>query len=261
MAGILIVDGSLLDRKRMRNMLEAVGHSVQECETPAAAQAILAGQPPGAVKLVLTEVDFPDGAGIELIRWIKSRSELRALPVLVVSGQKPRQVVVGMVAAGATSVITKPFGGDMLLRRVTEGLAESVALRQGDGQRLTWQVDEYLRRELKRAERSGASFSVLACQLLEPADHRGFERFMSHVLHAMRESDVILRQGAERLLILLPDTDSAGARAVEGRVRTSSEQGDSAGQKIVVALGCATYPGEASDADGLIAAAIARIQT
>lgn len=260
MAKILIVDGSILDRKRMRNMLEAAGHSVQECESPGEARTILEQQPPGTVKLLLTEVDFPGAAGVELIRWIKSQPAMGSLPVLVVSEQKPRQTVIEMVSAGATTVITKPFGGDMLLRRVTEALSEADALRQGDGERLTWQLEDYLRRELKRAERSGANFSVIACQLLEPRDPQGFERFMSHVLHAMRESDVVLKHGEERLMILLPDTDGAGARAVEGRVKLSAQQADAAGQKVSLALGCATYPGEASDAEGLIAAALARVQ-
>ncbi|MRS12888.1 MAG: sensor domain-containing diguanylate cyclase [Actinobacteria bacterium] len=77
----------------------------------------------------------------------------------------------------------------------------------------------------------------------------------------LREIDVAARYGGEEFVIMLPETDVAGAAAVAERIRSSMAQyphvvGDNV-EKVVqtVSLGVANYPGNANTAAALVEAA------
>ncbi|HEY3367128.1 MAG TPA: response regulator [Symbiobacteriaceae bacterium] len=258
MGKILIVDPSPIDRKRIRNILEAAGHSMMEMASPTEAMHELLNLPRGAVKLILTEMRFPDTTGLEFIHWLKRQGWLPYLPVLVVTEQPPREAVIEMVVAGASTIIGKPFGADLLLRRVTETLHEAEISRQGEGDSLTWPIGDFLRRELKRAERNGADFSIVVCRVLDQLEGRAVPALMGCLLKIMRESDIWARMGDDQVVVLLPDTDMVGASVVEARiwkiVQNLAEQPDKP-FKLDVATGIATFPSEAADGETMVALA------
>ncbi|MGE5673372.1 MAG: response regulator [Mycobacterium leprae] len=257
MGKIMIVDPSPIDRKRMRNILEAAGHSIMELSTPAEAMHELAGLPRGAVNLMLTELHFPDSSGLDLVRWLKRMGWLPFLPVLVVTEQPPRDMLIEMVSAGATTIIGKPFGADMLLRRVTETLLEHERARQGENDNLTWPIADFLRRELKRSQRNGTDFSIVVCRVLDQMDGRAVPALMGGLLKIMRESDIWARLGEDQVVVLLPDTDAVGASVVEARiwnvVRSLREKDPPL--SLDVATGIATFPSEAGDPETLVSLA------
>lgn len=262
MAKILIIDPSPVDRKRMRSVLEAAGHAVAEASTPAEAMSGLLSKP-GTVSLVLTELAFPDEAGMEFLHWLSEQDRLQTLSVLVVTEQPPRDTLIAMIAAGATTMVTKPFGADLLLRRVTETLAERMAISQGEGLNLSWQIPDYVKRELKRAERSKSHLSVAVCRVLEPGDDQAVPRLMAKLVHVMREYDVLARLGDHEVVILLPDADVSGAGVVLHRINgvvegLAQEPPEGSGLQITVRMGVATYPAEVPDGESLIALARSR---
>ncbi|HLN64247.1 MAG TPA: response regulator [Symbiobacteriaceae bacterium] len=252
MGKMLVVDSSLLDRKRIGNILEAAGHTVLECSAPAEAIGELQGLPPGTVDMILTELHFSEGSGLDLIGWVKEQETWSAVPLLVITAQPPREQVIELVLAGASTIVTKPFGADLLLRRVTTTLAQQTLLRQGEDSHLSWQLFDYVRRELKRSDRTGEPFSVLVCRVLDLKGGRAVPLLMAGLAPTMRESDILARLGEDQLVLLLPDTDAVGAWAVEeriGRVAAAFEV------PVSVATGAATYPAEARDGDVLMALA------
>lgn len=260
MGKILIVDPSLLDRKRVSNILEAAGHAVIELESPAEAVKALADLPRGAVKLVLTELHFGRESGMSLIRWVKADERWRDVPLLVVTQQPSRDRVIELITEGAATIITKPFGADLLLRRVTSTLAEQNLLRQGEGNAVTWQIADYIRRELKRSERTQAPFSVVVCRLADSLGGRAVPALMSSLAPMMRESDILARLGEDQLVILLPDTDSVGAWTVEDRIwqavkELAAESENRPALDLKVTTGAATFPSEGKDPDVLLALA------
>lgn len=264
MGQILIVDGSLLDRKRMRAILEAAGHQVLESTAPTEAMARLQNLVPGSIKLILTELEFAEESGMEFIRWIRAREELSHVPLLAVTAQQPKEMLVQLVLAGVASVVTKPFGGDMLLRRVTETLSARAVLRQGEDDYLTWPLEGYLRRELKRAERAGAPFSVVLCRMVDSMRGKALPHFISGVVALLRESDILARWGEEQVVILLPDTDATGAEVVVSKVHElgQSLENQSGGRMLLpvpVVAGSATFPSEAADAVTLLSMALSRL--
>jgi PleD family two-component response regulator len=262
MAKILIIDPSPVDRKRMRSLLEAAGHAVAEASTPAEAMSGLLSKP-GTVSLVLTELAFPDETGLELLRWLNQQDRLQTLSVIVVTEQPPRDTLIAIIAAGAATVVTKPFGPDLLLRRVTDTLAERLVISQGEGLNLSWQIPDYVKRELKRAERSKSHLSVAVCRVLEPGGDQAVPRLMARLVHVIREYDVLARLGAHEVVILLPDADVSGAGVVLQRISGVVEgleqvPPEGAGLPFTVAVGVATYPAEVPDGESLIALARSR---
>lgn len=257
MGKILIVDPSLLDRKRMRIVLEAAGHGVAEVAGPAEALGQLRELPRGSIKLVMTELQFPDDDGMKFVQTMRSEEGLKEIPVMVVTPQPARDLVIEMVSSGVSTIVTKPFGGELLLRRVTETLADVTLLTQGEGSLLSWTIEDYLRRELKRTERNGSHFSLVLVQVMDPMKGQAVPLLMRGLVRHMRESDVLVRLGEDQIVILLPDTDVMGASVVENRVWQTARavMGERTGGvafDVDVRVGTATYPVEAGDGDTLI---------
>lgn len=263
MGHILVVDPSLLDRKRIRIVLEAAAHTVAEVASPTQALAELQKMGKGDLQMMITELQFPEGGGVEFIRHLKQEPALQTIPVVVCTAQPPREQVIELISSGVSTIVTKPFGGELLLRRVTETLAEASKLAQGEGARLSWNMEDYLRRELKRAERSRSPFSLIAVQTLGETRRQAVPLLMRALVRQMRETDVLVRLGDDQVVIMLPDTDAAGAAVVARRIGEVGEGlavGLDGEESMVVAVqtGTATYPTEVADGERLITMACER---
>jgi PleD family two-component response regulator len=256
LATILIVDPSIWDRKRMRGVLEAAGHEVLEAESPEEAQRLLITPAAAAVSLVLTELNFQSASGLGFVSWLKQEQEYARLPAVVVAEQPTREQVIQLVQAGGRMLVTKPFGPDMLLRRVTEALKEEEALRQGEDDRLSWQIDSFIRREIKRAGRTGTPLSVVVGRM-EGADPGPLvEELLRAFLAKLRESDVIARLGERELFLFLPDTDVPGATNVVERLKTEAiGLGEALQRQLLLAVGSASFPVDVENASALVALA------
>lgn len=243
----------------MRIVLEAAGHNVIEVTSTAQALSQLRDLPRGSVKLVMTELQFPDSNGMEFIGRLRSDPGLREIPVMVVTPQPPRERVIEMVSQGVSTIVTKPFGGEMLLRRVTETLADMTVLTQGEGSLVSWTIEDYLRRELKRTERNDSHFSLVIVKVMDTIGGQAVPLLMRGLVRHMRETDVLVRLGDDQVVVLLPDTDAIGAAVVESRVWQTAQAiiNDQAGVSVTVdvRVGTATYPTEAGDGETLIAMA------
>jgi PleD family two-component response regulator len=248
------VDPSLLDRKRIRGILEAAGHQVTELDSPERALAHLATTSRGAYRLIVTEIAFPDADGLAFIRKLRSHEGTSSTPVVVVSSHSEKEEIFAAIQAGASHMVSKPFGGDLLLRRVTETLAESQAARQGEDGSLSWRITDYLARELKRADRLGSPLSVLVGRV---TPKEAIEAAMAAIRRMMRASDILSRLGEDGLVLILPDTDAPGSRVVEDRLlravqALSKAEGNRPPLRVELRLGSATYPADGPDSETLL---------
>jgi diguanylate cyclase (GGDEF)-like protein len=131
-------------------------------------------------------------------------------------------------------------------------------------------LSQVLRRETKRASRSGRPLSLLFIDLdgfkgiNDAHGHlygsRALVEAASVIRLSARETDMVSRFGGDEFALILPDTGSEGAVAVGERVRDriaahSFLQGDGLAIALTVSVGVATLPDVAASAEGLIQAA------
>lgn len=132
---------------------------------------------------------------------------------------------------------------------------------------LTTRLDQ----ELGRAGRFGHSLSVI---MLDIDDFKALNDRYGHLVgdevlrgvsalirESLREMDVAARYGGEEFVVVVPETDAAGARAVAERIRQSvgahSFLRDDAGMEVraTVSVGVSTFPTDGRSVESLIRAA------
>jgi two-component system chemotaxis response regulator CheY len=115
---ILIVDDSPTILMSMRGMLERAGHAVSNAASGEEAVSVLKG----GLKPDLVITDYHMGAmnGIELVREVRKMSNLRFIPVLMVTTESQQEKRLEAKAAGATGWLVKPVQPDALLQVIRQ---------------------------------------------------------------------------------------------------------------------------------------------
>jgi diguanylate cyclase (GGDEF)-like protein len=131
-------------------------------------------------------------------------------------------------------------------------------------------LSQTLRRETKRASRSGRPLSLLFVDLdgfkaiNDTHGHlygsRALVEAASVIRASARETDMVARFGGDEFALILPETGSDGATAVGERLRARVAahvflQQDGLAIRLTVSVGIATLPDVAASADGLLQAA------
>ncbi len=112
MATILIVDDEPIVRDVVVKYLERDGHTTLEADDGDEARTLLERNDPD---LVVLDVMLPGTDGLELCRWIRSRSELPVI-LLTARGEEADRIV--GLELGADDYVTKPFSPRELAARV-----------------------------------------------------------------------------------------------------------------------------------------------
>lgn len=63
---------------------------------------------------VVLDIQMPGASGLEILRWLRSREEYLALPVLILTGSSDLDVVDQAYDLGAVHYLVKPVGFDAL---------------------------------------------------------------------------------------------------------------------------------------------------
>jgi DNA-binding response OmpR family regulator len=106
MKRILLAEDEPEVLRLMRRILEHEGYEVLAAADVATARRLLRS---GPVDLLLSDIDLPDGSGLELCRWTCSRPALRATKVILSSGRLEPDLEQQALDAGAVAFIAKPF--------------------------------------------------------------------------------------------------------------------------------------------------------
>jgi diguanylate cyclase (GGDEF)-like protein len=127
-----------------------------------------------------------------------------------------------------------------------------------------------LRREIKRASRSGRPLSLLFLDLDgfkmvndrhgHLAGSKALVEAAAIIRTCARETDVVARFGGDEFALILPDTSSEGAMSVAARIRDRIKAArflasDGLDVHLTASIGVATLPDVAASAEGLLKAA------
>jgi len=106
MKKILIAEDEHQVLRLMRRILEHEGYEVLAAADISTAKRLLLS---GPVDLLLSDLDLPDGNGLELCRWIRSQPALQATKVILCSGGLEVDLEPRAREAGAAGFMAKPF--------------------------------------------------------------------------------------------------------------------------------------------------------
>lgn len=112
MTSVLIVDDERPLRRALRTSLQARDLEVTEVDRGGDAVVAVADR---NFDLVVLDLGLPDLDGIEVLRRIRSFSEV---PIIVVTARDDRTQKVALLDAGADDYVTKPFDTEELLARM-----------------------------------------------------------------------------------------------------------------------------------------------
>ena len=124
MAKILIVEDGTAIRELVAFVCEADGMTaVKAADLSEARSALASGRP----DLMLLDVMLPDGSGFDLLRAVKQSSDLRDLPVIMLTARGDEADRVAGLDGGADDYVVKPFLPRELTARIRAVLRRSAS--------------------------------------------------------------------------------------------------------------------------------------
>ncbi len=126
MARILVVDDDPLILKSAQRVLERAGHEVWESSSPKTALHMLDHV---EVDVVVTDVYMPGMNGVELVRRMQGRDDVRRIIVMTGGGvlNTAEEMLERATLAGANETLEKPFGPLELVGAIDAVLARVAA--------------------------------------------------------------------------------------------------------------------------------------
>ncbi|PWB80335.1 MAG: two-component system response regulator [Candidatus Methylomirabilota bacterium] len=119
---VLIVDDSATMRRIIRNNLKFAGYDdAVEAGNGVEGLACLEGAD-APIELVITDWNMPEMNGIDFVKAIRSKEQLKHLPVLMITTVAERENIMVALAAGVTNYIVKPFDAETLKKKLEQVL-------------------------------------------------------------------------------------------------------------------------------------------
>ncbi len=125
---IVVADDSLSVRRALEQLMQDAGYEVAAARDGLEALQMIAERPPVAV---LLDLEMPRMNGLEVCKYLRSQSETRDLPVIMITSRASDKYRLMAEEAGVTRLLGKPFSEDLLVTLVGELVAE-VAEHHGE---------------------------------------------------------------------------------------------------------------------------------
>ena len=137
---ILAVDDMPENRELISRLLSRAGHTVISAVSGEEALELLETR---GVDVVLLDLMMPGIGGSEVLKRMKEHEDLRATPVIMISGRQDMDQIIACIQAGADDYLLKPFNPVLLQARISAGI-----------ERKRWHDrEEEYRHQLERNER------------------------------------------------------------------------------------------------------------
>lgn len=223
------------------------------------------------VDLVLCDLEMPRMDGFKFLAMVKTREELRDIPIIMLTGREDRELKIRGLEQGACDYVTKPFDPGELMARVKVQLkikmlqdelkkSNDLLKRLSNTDHLTQLYNrrymmEVLEREIQRSQRKSSPISMVLMDIdhfkrvNDQYGHQDGDCVLSSIAHLAKEGlrsyDVAVRYGGEEFVLVLPETSHEEAIMVAERLRMKVEQqtfsGDLKDLRLTISMGVATY--------------------
>ncbi len=114
---VLVVDDFSTMRRIVNSLLRQAGYGhVSEAEDGVDALRKLEN---GHYDFVVSDWNMPNMTGLELLKAVRSSTQLQHLPFLLVTAEARKDNIIDAAQAGADGYIVKPFSGEVLSEKMT----------------------------------------------------------------------------------------------------------------------------------------------
>jgi two-component system cell cycle response regulator len=221
---ILLVEDDPTMARLLSRALGGPGHEVVVATTVAEGERVLDARP---VSLVVLDLSLPDGDGRDLLVRLREQASTATLPVVILSGEMRPDVKAECLALGADVYLDKTSPTPLVVAAISAKIrreADMARLTRLDGltglpNRAAFEVAfEQFRAHARRTRRPMALGMIDLDNFKSVNDTYGhlagdevLMRVAEVLARTLRQSDFIARWGGEEIVVMLPDTDAAGA--------------------------------------------------
>lgn len=237
---VLVIDDSALNRQMLTDLLRSDYAVISARSGEQGLELARQHQP----DLILLDVVMPGLDGHEVLRLLKADGRTSLIGVIFITGLDSAAEEERGLRAGASDYVVKPFHAAVVRarvalhlqlarqRRLLEQLARIDGLTEIPNRR---HFDDMLAQETARATRGGVGLALVLLDVdcfKQYNDHYGHAKgdralqSIARVLHTgmRRPADLAARYGGEEFVLLMPETDLAGAVLRAERLRAEIEQ-------------------------------------
>lgn len=124
---VLVVEDMLSVRLTLSNMMKMLGADVAVASTGSAALELLFNSTGvnGSIGLILLDLRLKDMGGLEILKKVRNDSVLRDVPVIIVTAESDRNVIMQAAKHKIAAYILKPFKTQQVIdaaRRAVESI-------------------------------------------------------------------------------------------------------------------------------------------
>ena len=114
---ILVVDDFSTMRRIVKNILGQLGFAkIEEAEDGKVALTKIEN---GGIEFVISDWNMPNMMGIDLLKAMRAKDSMKAIPFLMVTAESQKENVIEAVQAGVSNYIIKPFTAETLEQKLT----------------------------------------------------------------------------------------------------------------------------------------------
>lgn len=113
---ILVADDMPTIRDLVKTALKGIGYKniIEAADGEQAMTILTKGLTNGApIELIISDWNMPKMTGLELLKYVRSSTELQKLPFVLLTSESERDQVTEAVLSGVSQYIVKPFAAKM----------------------------------------------------------------------------------------------------------------------------------------------------
>jgi diguanylate cyclase (GGDEF)-like protein len=268
---VLICDDDEHTRNLLTDLCTSSGYKCRQAQDGIEAMSMIAQATPD---LVLLDLMMPRKDGFSVLRALRDQAQYKELPIILLTAMGDMDGKIRGMELGADDYVTKPFKlielqtrihAALLVREyrarleaVEEELTQLRALDPVTGAGTYSQLKASLDSELARSRRYGRPAAALMFGfddyqgLRQSVGRDACDQYMGKLAQeikgSLRGADRLFRMAADEFVVLLPETDLAGARVTAERLQAIGDKIAAVGANVTVQpkirIGGAIFPHE-----------------
>lgn len=221
---VILIEQNILIKNRICQLLSAFDIDVIEVNSPNSMLNLFSQK----VRLIITDTEFganTEFSGVDILSLIRGKS--RKVPIIVLSSNGKKEVIMKTMLAGANEYILKPFEDEVLQNKIMKCLD---ANQVSENSIIKFKLRDYLAREIYKASKGNYSFTLLKVNFQEKEGaekSNQFYKYADHVYSEIKkvywEGDTYIPHGYQSHLGFFPFCDEESIATIKNKIDAQFE--------------------------------------